>query len=274
MAVRAHRKGLELICDVQSDVPDALVGDAGRLRQVLLNLVGNAIKFTEAGEVVVRVEVAQEGGPGGEVGLRFCVRDTGIGIPPDKCEKIFRAFEQEDTSTTRKYGGHRPGPDHRGTSRGADGRARSAWRASRQGEQLRLYGAPRSPGAGCRSAPGVVAGLAPQHAVLVVDDNITNRRLLEEWLRRWRMTPTGVGDGSAAMQAIERAAASGRRTRWCSWTPVCPTWTGWRSRRRSGNRPISRARASSCSPRRSSGGPHEIPGTTAECPPAQAGPAG
>ena len=107
LAVRAHKKGLELICQVQPDVPDALVGDAGRLRQVLLNLVGNAIKFTDEGEVVVRVEVAGDGraAPRAEVGLRFTVRDTGIGIPPDKQERIFRAFEQEDTSTTRKYGG-------------------------------------------------------------------------------------------------------------------------------------------------------------------------
>src|SRR5262249_1302824 len=121
LAVRAHKKGLELIYQVQPDVPDALAGDAGRLRQILLNLVGNAIKFTDEGEVIVSVEVAalQESGdrrqeaetptyppsascpPTPEsVALRFTVRDTGIGIPPDKQESIFRAFEQEDTSTT------------------------------------------------------------------------------------------------------------------------------------------------------------------------------
>ena len=110
LAVRAHKKGLELIYQVQPDVPDALVGDAGRVRQVLLNLVGNAVKFTDEGEVVVRVEINQGDGPppppgAGEVGLRFTVRDTGIGIPPDQQARIFRAFEQEDTSTTRKYGG-------------------------------------------------------------------------------------------------------------------------------------------------------------------------
>src|SRR5207302_6414183 len=105
----AHRKGLELVCHVQPDVPDALVGDSGRLRQVLLNLVGNAIKFTEDGEVVVQVDVATGGSPvalpgrtcepsvptEGEVGLRFTVRDTGIGISQKKQESIFRAFEQE-----------------------------------------------------------------------------------------------------------------------------------------------------------------------------------
>src|SRR6202035_4525886 len=110
LSVRAHKKGLELIYQVQPDVPDALVGDAGRLRQVLLNLAGNAVKFTDEGEVVVRVEINQGYGPpppprAGEVGLCFTVRDTGIGIPAEQQERIFRAFEQEDTSTTRKYGG-------------------------------------------------------------------------------------------------------------------------------------------------------------------------
>jgi PAS domain S-box-containing protein len=121
LAVRAHKKGLELICQVQPDVPDALLGDASRLRQVLLNLVGNAIKFTDAGTVAVSVDVALAGAdqsttkgadqsttnpsPEGEITLRFQVRDTGIGIPRDQQVRIFRAFEQEDSSTTRKYGG-------------------------------------------------------------------------------------------------------------------------------------------------------------------------
>jgi signal transduction histidine kinase/CheY-like chemotaxis protein/HPt (histidine-containing phosphotransfer) domain-containing protein len=105
LAMRAHKKGLELVSNVQPDVPDALVGDAGRLRQILLNLVGNAIKFTEQGEMVVRVEADGDQRSDEEVGLRFVVSDTGIGISPDKQETIFRAFEQEDTSTTRKYGG-------------------------------------------------------------------------------------------------------------------------------------------------------------------------
>jgi PAS domain S-box-containing protein len=105
MTVRAHMKGLVLVRNVEPDVPDALVGDAGRLRQVLLNLVGNAIKFTKQGEVAVRVEVVDGPAPEAAVVLRFVVTDTGIGIPPDGQERIFRAFEQADSSTTREFGG-------------------------------------------------------------------------------------------------------------------------------------------------------------------------
>src|SRR5262249_39921031 len=115
LAVRAQEKGLELACHIRPDVPDALVGDAGRLRQVLVHLVGNAVKFTEQGEVVVQVSSAACGlaGPSSakpqaaeaEVALHFEVSDTGIGIPPDKVGRIFQPFEQADGSTTRRYGG-------------------------------------------------------------------------------------------------------------------------------------------------------------------------
>ncbi|HEY2154538.1 MAG TPA: ATP-binding protein, partial [Isosphaeraceae bacterium] len=109
--MRARDKGIPLACDVHPEAPDALVGDARRLRQVLLNLIGNAIKFTERGEVVVLAEPADDSdsAPEGDgervVDLRFTVRDTGIGIPSDKQEKVFHAFEQQYTSTTRRYGG-------------------------------------------------------------------------------------------------------------------------------------------------------------------------
>src|SRR5262249_22304797 len=117
LALRAHSKGIELICNVHPEVPDALVGDPGRLRQVLLNLVSNAIKFTEIGEVVVRVSVANnmvarwpgdkvtEKSDASSVTLSFEVKDTGIGIPRDKQQSIFQAFEQGDNSTTRRFGG-------------------------------------------------------------------------------------------------------------------------------------------------------------------------
>jgi two-component system, sensor histidine kinase and response regulator len=210
LAVRAHKKGLELIYDVQPEVPDALVGDAWRLRQVLLNLVGNAIKFTDAGEVVVRAEVAGDPAPEGEIGLRFTVRDTGIGIPPDQQERIFRAFEQEDTSITRKYGG---------TGLGLTIAARLV---ALMGGQIAVEGA-RGRGSTFaftarfgRQPPGSepLAARPPARLhdlrVLIVDDNATNRRILEEWLRSWRMEPAAVGDGLAALSELWHAVGVGR----------------------------------------------------------------
>ncbi len=109
LAARARKKGLELVSRLEPDVPDALIGDDSRLRQILLNVVGNAVKFTERGSVRVEVEAVPDDGPvmrgTSRVMLRFRVRDTGIGIPKDEQQRIFRAFEQEDSSTTRKYGG-------------------------------------------------------------------------------------------------------------------------------------------------------------------------
>jgi PAS domain S-box-containing protein len=228
LAVRAHRKRLELACDVQPDVPDALVGDAARLRQVLLNLVGNAIKFTEHGEVVVRVEVvgdpavgpASRAGPDevllgsrplpGEVGMRFSVTDTGIGIPPDQQQRIFRAFEQEDTSTTRRYGGTGLGLTIAarlvalmgGTIQveSAPGRGSIFAFTARFGRQPH----PPEPVAPC---PPVLLHNLP---VLLVDDNATNRHILTEWLRGWQMAPVAVGDGLAALNALWHGAADGR----------------------------------------------------------------
>jgi len=210
LAIRAHKKGLELVSHVQSDVPDALVGDAGRLRQSLLNLIGNAIKFTAEGEVVVRVEVASDSVPEGEVGLRFTVTDTGIGIPPEKQETIFRAFEQEDTSTTRKYGGTGLGltiaarlvalMGGRITVDSQPGRGSTFSFAARFGLQ------PHQPESVASSPPVLLRNLR----ALIVDDNVTNRRILEEWLRGWQMEPAAVGDGLAALNALWHAASVGR----------------------------------------------------------------
>jgi CheY-like chemotaxis protein len=210
LAVRAHAKGLELIYHVESEAPDALVGDAGRLRQVLLNLVSNAVKFTDRGEVVVRVEAAADLAPDGEIGLRFAVRDTGIGIPPEQQERIFRAFEQEDASTTRKYGGTGLGLSIASrlvalmggqiTVDSAPGRGSTFTFTARFDRQPH----PAEPVAAL--PPASLRGLP----VLVVDDNATNRHILEEWLRGWRMQPTAVGDGLAALDALWDAVSAGR----------------------------------------------------------------
>jgi two-component system sensor histidine kinase/response regulator len=210
LAVRAHAKGLELIYDVQPEVPDALVGDAGRLRQVLINLVGNAIKFTDAGEVVVRVEVAGDPARVGEISLRFTVRDTGIGIPPDQQERIFRAFEQEDSSTTRKYGGTGLGLTIAARlvalMRGQITVASDPGGGSTFSFTAR-FGRPPHPPEQVPSRPPASLRNLP---VLVVDDNATNRHILEEWLRGWQMEPAVVGDGLAALDALWDAVSVGR----------------------------------------------------------------
>ena len=214
LAVRAHKKGLELIYQVQPDVPDALIGDAGRLRQVLLNLAGNAVKFTDEGEVVVRVEVEGDGPPpspeAGEVGLRFTVRDTGIGIPPDQQERIFRAFEQEDTSTTRKYGGTGLGLTIAARLVALMGGTITVDSVPGRGSTFAFtarFGRQPHPPEPVPAQPPVSLHDLP---VLVVDDNATNRHILAEWLRGWQMDPTAVGDGMAAMDALWHRAANGR----------------------------------------------------------------
>jgi two-component system, sensor histidine kinase and response regulator len=210
LAMRAYKKGLELVCNVQPGLLDAVIGDAPRLRQVLLNLIGNAIKFTEKGEMVVRVEADDNAAPEGQVGLRFVVSDTGIGIPPEKHETIFRAFEQEDTSTTRKYGGTGLGLTivtrlvalMGGTImvESEPGRGSTFTFTARFGRQP----SPAEPVATRR--PDLLDNLP----VLIVDDNATNRRILEEWLRGWKMEPVARGDGLAALDAIWQGVASGR----------------------------------------------------------------
>jgi signal transduction histidine kinase/CheY-like chemotaxis protein len=210
LAIRAHKKGLELVSDVQPDVPDALVGDSGRLRQVLLNLVGNAIKFTDDGEVIVRVEGAGEPTPEGEVGLRFRVHDTGIGIPKDQQERIFRAFEQEDTSTTRKYGGTGLGLTIASRLVALMGGKITVdsepGRGSTFAFTARFGRSPHQP----EPAPAQPPVLLHDLPVLIVDDNVTNRQILGAWLRGWRMKPATAGDGLAALDALWHGAACGR----------------------------------------------------------------
>ncbi|OAI41637.1 hypothetical protein AYO40_02790 [Planctomycetaceae bacterium SCGC AG-212-D15] len=207
LAIGAQQKGLELACQIAADVPEALVGDAGRLCQVLVNLVGNAIKFTKHGEVIVRVE--KEERVGDDVRLHFSVQDTGIGIPAEKQAVIFEAFAQADSSTTRKYGGT------------GLGLTISAQLVALMGGRLWVESAP---GRGStfhftvrlRVGHGSVARrirIPPPTldtvSVLVVDDNATNRQILEEMLRRWRMRPTMASGGAAALAVLEQAAAAG-----------------------------------------------------------------
>jgi PAS domain S-box-containing protein len=216
LALRAHQKGLELACHIAPEVPATVVGDPVRLRQVLINLVGNAIKFTERGEVVVDVQMQKtEGGRQKEKQadhsslLHFQVRDTGIGIPADKQALIFEAFAQVDGSTTRKYGG--TGLGLAISSRLVERMGGRIWVESvpSQGSTFHFTarfgghdGALEPP---ARMEPGRLRDLS----VLVVDDNATNRRILEEMLRQWHMKPIAVESAAAALQALEQAQRTG-----------------------------------------------------------------
>ncbi|MBI1818416.1 MAG: response regulator [Deltaproteobacteria bacterium] len=207
LAVRAAAKGLELACHIPAEVPDALVGDSGRLRQVLVNLVGNALKFTARGEVVVRVSI--ESAAQDAAHLHFSVSDTGIGIPTDKLPRIFQPFEQADGSTTRRYGG--TGLGLAISTRLVELMGGKIWAESEMGAgstfhfttsfgistQPRMERHPRSP-AQLRGLPA-----------LVVDDNATNRRILYEMLSHWQMRPTAADGGVAAFTELKHAVALG-----------------------------------------------------------------
>jgi PAS domain S-box-containing protein len=205
LGVRAHQKGLELASRIAPDVPALVVGDAARLRQVIVNLVGNAIKFTASGEVLLEVETGARDADSAEV--RFAVSDTGIGIAPEKQSLIFEAFAQADGSTTRVYGGTGLGLSI--ASRIVETMGGRLEVASAPGRGSRFHFAVRF---GTLQAP-VQAPLAARLRglrVLVVDDNETNRRILGETLAHWRMRPTLAAGSVEALEALRKAAARGR----------------------------------------------------------------
>jgi signal transduction histidine kinase/DNA-binding response OmpR family regulator/HPt (histidine-containing phosphotransfer) domain-containing protein len=205
LALRAHAKSLELAFDVRPPVPDSLIGDPFRLRQVLVNLVGNALKFTEQGEVVVRADLERIAE--GAIHLHFEVRDTGIGIPQEKCEAIFNPFEQADGSTTRKYGGTGLGLTISARLVEMMGGRLAVKSALGTGSVFhftsRFEAGPPSPPA-ADSIP-VLQGLR----VLVADDNATSRAVLTEMLAGWHLVPTAADSGASARAELERAAARG-----------------------------------------------------------------
>ncbi|MGE0679975.1 MAG: response regulator [Candidatus Binatia bacterium] len=206
LAIRAHKKGLELACHIPASVPDALIGDPGRLRQVVINLLGNAIKFTEQGEVVMDVSIAKR--TSDEIVLHFTVTDTGIGIPPEKQQLIFQPFTQADNSTTRQFGG--TGLGLAISSQLVSMMEGQIWVESevRKGSTfhftarfgLHMGATPQPPFAqeGLRDLP-----------VLVVDDNATNRRILEELLTHWGLHPIVADSGQAALATLQKAVENG-----------------------------------------------------------------
>ncbi len=207
LAVRAHNKGLELAMDIPPHVPDALVGDPGRLRQIVANLVGNAIKFTEMGEVVLFVECAEETDE--EAVLQFAVADTGIGIPKERQQAIFEAFTQADSSTTRQYGGTGLGLTI--SSRLVQMMGGKLWVESEVGVGSTFYFTARfGIQKGVSVWPTAELGDLRGLPVLVVDDNETNRRILQAMLTSWGCRPVPAASGREALALARDAAKKGR----------------------------------------------------------------
>jgi two-component system, sensor histidine kinase and response regulator len=208
LAFRGHAKGLEIACHVRPDVPDHLIGDPGRLRQVIVNLVGNGIKFTHAGEVVVHVRAKQR--QEDSVVLEFSIRDTGIGIPKEKQPRMFEAFEQADTSTTREYGGTGLGlaisKQLVELMHGQIGIESEAGKGTTFHFTARFKLQPKPAADRRQSQQDYLQGLR----LLVVDDNETNRFILQEITNVWGMKPAVASGVDEAIAILEQAKAGGQ----------------------------------------------------------------
>ena len=206
MAPKAFKKGVELVCYIEEEVPENLVGDPGRIRQVLLNLLGNAIKFVEKGEVYVKVSLDS---PGDEQSwIRFTVTDTGIGIPENQMKRLFRSFSQIDSSTTRRYGGTGLGlaiskqlVELMGGEIGVQsqvGQGSSFWFLLNLGIQPHVT----------TDATGSGKDIRGKH-ILIVDANAVSRRVLSEYMNTWECSHLSVEDGKKALKVLEKGAQEG-----------------------------------------------------------------
>ena len=207
-AERARFKGIELACDIASDVPRRLRGDPGRLRQVITNLLGNGIKFTEKGEVVVRVSKLSENDR--EVALSFTIRDTGIGIPAEVQGRLFLAFTQADNSTTRKFGGTGLGlaisKQLVEMMRGKIGVESEPGK----GSTFWFHACLEKQSGDAEPAPSIYMRDLFDLRVLVVDDNATNRQILRHQLYAWKMQKGSAANGFEALELLRAAAAEGK----------------------------------------------------------------
>ena len=208
LALRAQEKEIELASHFPVDIPDALIGDPDRLRRIVVNLVGNAIKFTDRGEVVLRANLESQAED--DILLHFSVTDTGIGIPVEKQQRIFEAFAQADTSTTRKYGG--TGLGLAISAQLCELMGGVMWVESEVGRGSTFHFTAHF---GRTQAPveEKIADAAPvkllDMPVLVVDDNATSRQILDEMIANWRMKPVTAKDGRSAMETLRRAHKDG-----------------------------------------------------------------
>ena len=206
MALSAYEKGLEFACMIQSDVPSWLRGDPGRLRQILLNLTGNAVKFTEKGEVVIRVSPYEETDT--HVTVRFCVTDTGIGIPSERVDRLFKSFSQVDSSTTRKYGGTGLGlsiskqlTEMMGGQIGIESKERKGskfWFTAILEKQPEV-----------KEAQPILPADIRGKRILAVDDNATNREVLCAYLKSWDCQYCAASSGQEALSLLHQAVQSG-----------------------------------------------------------------
>ena len=221
-ATRAYQKGVELLCDIRPEVPDQVICDSSRLRQVLLNLLGNAVKFTDRGEIVLTVSLEAPDRYGGRV--HFSVRDTGIGIAPGDQQRIFEAFVQGDTAISRS---------HCGTGLGL----------TICSQLVRLMngeiGVASEPGCGSTfhfTVPLAIAqepAVRAEHAnaflaglsVLVVDDHEGTRQVISELLTAWGAKPHAVANGASAVEAMQGSRCAGSSSNSCWWTRICRRWT-------------------------------------------------
>ena len=205
-SARAHGKHLELACSVPSEIPEAVMGDATRLRQVLTNLIGNAIKFTESGEVLISVQPLKE--TARNVRVRFAIRDTGIGLKPSQIDQIFESFSQGDGSTTRKYGGTGLGLTISRQLVDLMGGQITVESVSGQGSTFAFELDLKK-----QQQPQATSATRPVNdfsnlQVLVVDDNATNLEILSHHLETWNISHTCTESGPAALQLLHAAVAT------------------------------------------------------------------
>ena len=246
LSLRAAERGIELACRISPDIPDRMLGDPGRLRQILINLIGNAIKFTEVGEVVVDVrrapttdnsddsEPSQPPPParsGSPIKLQCSVRDTGIGIPPEKQALVLEAFAQADSSTTRRYGGTGLGVTI--SSQLAKLMGGDLWLESEVGVGSTFYFTCELEVASHQAGEQTeVLETLNELPILVVDDNATNRRILEEVFTAWRFRPTLAPGGAEALAELDRAADAGAPYRLAVLDCMMPLMDGFELARR------------------------------------------
>src|SRR5215813_1012253 len=205
IAPRAHQKELELGCHIQTDLPDRVFGDPLRLRQIVINLVGNAIKFTDKGEVMLYVERRSQ--TESSLDLHFFVSETGIGIPVEKQQTIFEAFEQADSSTTRKYGGTGLGLSISAALVKLMGGTMWVESKVKQGSKFHFTVVLELKKSESESVPKQSQDFIDL-PILVVDDNASNRRILKEILTNWHMKPTLASSGTEALRALETGSSA------------------------------------------------------------------